>query len=88
MLAKTKPTEDHKKLLKKMYFEELKNGGNYVYIGCDGKRPFGNSSIYSDIAKTLEWKLPNYDLSDEQRKKADQLLRELPFVINNIFKNL
>lgn len=88
ILAKTEPNEDHIKLLKQMYFEEFKNGGDLVFIGCEGKRPFGSRNIYMDVAEILEWKLPNDDLSDGQRKQADQLLKELPFVINNIFKNL
>ena len=88
VLSKIIPTCEHKKLLKRMFFREYKNGGDYVFIGCDGKRPFGNSNVYRDVAKILNWKLPNDDLSDEQREKVSQLLKELPFVINKILTNL
>ena len=76
VLAKILPTNEHKKLLKRMSFKEYKDGGDYVFIGCDGKRPFRNSDVYRDVAEILDWKLPNDDLSDEQREKANRLLKE------------
>jgi hypothetical protein len=78
---------EHLKLLNRMEFEGIWLGDT-VSIGVDGKRPFGNSNMYGDIAEILDWKLPNEDLSDEQREEADKLLQELPAVINAIFKNL
>jgi len=86
-LALVKPTEDHIKLLQNMEFRGLWYGAT-VSIGVDGKRPFGNSCTYSDIARILKWELPNDDLSDEQRQKADKLLDELPFVLNKVMQKI
>ena len=82
-LQKIEPTEEHKKLLANMYFQGMWNG-DLVSIGVDGKRPFGDSDMYGCVAKILKWELPNEDLSDEQRKRADRLLDELPYVLNKI----
>ncbi len=79
-------TDEHRKLLAAMEFEHYKDGGDYVFMGVNGKRPFGNSSIYSDIAQTLSWKLPNDDLSDEQYERAKQLIVELPIALNKILR--
>lgn len=87
-LSDIEPTEDHKKLIKELNFVEYKNGGDYVYIGVDGKRPFGNSDIMQDVAEILKWKLPNDDLSEKQYEKAKQLLKELPYALNNLIKNI
>ena len=86
-LSETKPTEEHIKLLKRMTFEDL-DGGECVFIGVNGKRPFGNSDIYNDVAEILEWELPNDDLSSKQQKRASILLEELPFVLNKIIEEL
>src|SRR4051794_23099129 len=50
-----KVTDEHRKLLAAMEFERYKEGGDYVFIGVNGKRPFGNSSIFTDIARILSW---------------------------------
>jgi TolA-binding protein len=81
-----KLTDEHIKLLQNMQFEGLWLG-DAVSIGVDGKRPFGNSNCYRDIAEILGWKLPNDTLSDEQQEKADRLLDELPLAVNHILKN-
>jgi len=86
-LLEVEVSEEHKKLLKKMYFEGLWKG-HIVSIGVDGKRPFGTSNYYSDIAEILNWELPNEDLSDVQRKKAEQLLDELPYALNKLIKSI
>ena len=55
--------------------ELLKNG---IAIGIRGKRSYGNSSMYKNIAKSLEWKLDEQgELSDKQVEKVDNLLIEL-----------
>lgn len=80
--------EDHKKLLREMYFEYYPKGSDYVFIGVNGKRPFGNSNVDNDVARILKWKLPNDDLSDKQRKKAWKLLEELPYALNKIIASI
>lgn len=87
-LNKVKPTKEHKLLIRNMTFQEYENGGDYVFIGVNGKRPFGNSNVYRDIAEILGWKLPNSDLSDAQEAKAARLLEELPYALNNLLQNV
>lgn len=88
ILSEIVPTEEHKKLIKELSFVNYKDGGDYVFIGVDGKRPFGNSDIMQDVAEILKWKLPNNDLSDKQYQKAEQLLKELPYALNNLLKSI
>ena len=85
---KFKLSSEHIKLLKHMEFVFYENGGDAVIIGVDGKRPFGNSNVHKDIAKILEWVLPNDDLSNKQYDKAERLLRELPLALNQIIGGL
>ena len=82
------PTEEHKKLLKQMDFVNFENWGDYVFMWVEWKRPFWNSNISNDVANILGWELPNDDLSFEQQEKVQQLLRELPFVLNNLLKTI
>jgi len=77
----------HIKLLKRMEFEGIFYG-DLVSIGVDGKRPFGNSHTYGDIAEILGWKKPNDDLSDEQQIEAERLMHELPLAVNEVIKAL
>jgi len=79
---------DYIKLLKRMQFERYKEGNDHVYIGVDGKRPFGNSSIELDIAEILGWKLPNDDLSYEQYDECKKYLNKLPDFLNFLIKQL
>jgi hypothetical protein len=78
---------DHVELLKAAEFKYFESGGDYVLIGIEGKRPFGNSDVYRDVARVLGWKLPNDDLSDEQAELAGKLLRELPLALNEIISD-
>ena len=78
---------EHIKLLQRMQFEGI-FFGDIVSIGVQGKRPFGNSNTYKDIAEILEWQLPNDNLSDEQQKKAERLMNELPIAINTLFRDI
>jgi hypothetical protein len=82
---------DYIKLLKRMEFKRYEDGGDYVYMGVEGKRPFGNSNIHHDIAEILGWELPNDDLSYEQhgqlnecKKYLDRLPDFLNFLINQL----
>ena len=85
-LLKIEVTDEHKKLLSNMDFKGMWYGDT-VSIGADGKRPFGNSSVYSDVARILGWELPNDDLSNEQVKRAEELLDELPYALNKIIQS-
>jgi hypothetical protein len=78
--------DEHKKLLKRMEFKGIWYG-DIVSIGADGKRPFGNSDMFDDVARILEWKLPNDYMSDEQREQAEILIDELPYALNEILTN-
>ena len=66
--------------------QRIVQAGDTVSIGVCGKRPFGNSYYYDDIADILGWQKPNEELSDKQTERADQLLYELPFMLNNILE--
>lgn len=76
------------KLLKRMQFKRYKEGGDYVYIGVDGKRPFGNSSINRDISEIFDWELPNDDLSYKQYEECEKYLNKLPDFLNFLIKSL
>ena len=52
--------EDFIKLLKHMNFENISRWGDLVSIGVDGKRPFWNSNVLSDIRSIL-WKDANWE---------------------------
>lgn len=71
--------KEHVLLLRNMDFRSFEKGGDYVFLGVEGKRPFGNSGIESDVAEIC-----GLDI-DEDSELIDQLLYELPFAINHIF---
>ena len=80
---------EHLKLLAKANwrYEDCEYGAPAI----DCKRPYGNSSVESDIAEILGWKLfENKDgetqLSREQSDKASDLHHELVDVIKQIIK--
>lgn len=79
---------DYIKLLKELQFKKYKDGGDYVYMGVDGKRPFGNSSIYRNISEILDWELPNDDLSYGQYDECKKYLNKLPDFLNFLIKSL
>ena len=87
LVANFKLREDHLKLLRNMVFVGMYPGDS-VSIGVDGKRPFGNSWPYSDVAEILGWELPNDDLSDDQQIAAAILMDELPLALNEIICTL
>jgi hypothetical protein len=80
-----KLSNDHIKLLKNMEFEYYPDGGHYVFIGVEGKRPFGNSNIFGDVADILGLSY-EYDLSEEQETFINNIIEELPIAINHIFE--
>ena len=72
-LSKAKICKEHIFLLKEAYFEDLDF----------------NKLIYDvDIAKTLGWKKPNEEMSDEQKERAEQLTKQLPFVLGKVIANI
>ena len=79
---------DYMKLLKRLEFKKYKDGGDYVYMGVDGKRPFGNSFIHRDISEILGWELPNDDLSYKQHEECEKYLDKLPDFLNFLIKQL
>lgn len=65
-------TEDHLKLLKHSHI--IWRTSEYGAPAIDPKRPYGNTSVESDIAEILEW-----DKEDSQR--AEKIHRELEKVL-------
>lgn len=78
-------TEDHRKLLAAVRFRLFPDGADYVYMGVEGKRPFGSSSNLADVAVILGWEFDEeIGLTDEQKFEAVTLMSELPDVLNMI----
>lgn len=65
-------TEDHLKLLKHSHI--IWRASEYGAPAIDPKRPYGNTSVESDITEILEW-----DKEDSQR--AEKIHRELETVL-------
>lgn len=65
-------TEDHLKLLKHSHI--IWRASEYGAPAIDPKRPYGNTSVESDIAEILEW-----DKYDNER--AEKIHRELETVL-------
>jgi len=79
---------DYIKLLKGLHFLHYEDGGDYVYMGVEGKRPFGNSHVAKDIAEILEWKLLKNDLNHEQQENCKKYLKKLPSFLNFLIRSL
>ena len=71
---------EHILLLQKMEFKYF-HGGDYVFIGVEGRRPFGNSNIRQDVAKIC-----GLDI-DADAEKIETIIEELPIAANYIFAN-
>jgi len=71
---------EHILLLQKMEFKHFYNGGNHVFIGVEGKRPFGNSDIRQDVARICSLDI------DADAEKIEALIEELPIAANYIFQ--
>lgn len=86
-----KLTKDHLLLLSNMYFKNYEDGGHYVWLGVEGKRPFGNSNVDKDIAEILDLKSKDSEFGDylgDDNDRVDILLEELPIAINYIMKRI
>ena len=74
-------TENHLKLLKKMYVEWEDCEAGAPAINC--KRPYGNSNVEEDVARILGWEIPDED-EYEDYNKFDELMDELYTKANKI----
>jgi len=72
-------TDKHLRLLANLDFKEFDNGS--VFIGVEGKRPFGSSNIECDVADIC-----GLDIHDDSNEIA-KLLYELPFALNHVIKS-
>lgn len=83
-------TEDHLKLLKRMYigWEDCEYGAPAV----DCKRPYGNSSVAHDIYEILEWEVPVDEYGDPDISYSDERARvihlEMQTVLQILVNNL
>lgn len=84
-------TEDHLKLVKRMYVDwnDCEYGAPYV----DPKRPYGNSDVESDIAEILGWKIKtdrygDRVMTESQSKKAAKIHSEMENVLQICFRFL
>lgn len=72
---------EHILLLQRMEFKHFYNR-DLVFIGVEGKRPFGNSDIRQDVAEIC-----GLDI-DADVEKIETLIDELPIAANYVFSNL
>ncbi len=77
-------TEDHLKLLRRMYVSW--DGCEFGAPAIDCKRPYGNSSVYHDIGQILGIKPESGDVddpefSDEQVQQMDRIHRQMKSVL-------
>lgn len=89
-MRKLKVTENHIKLLKKLYidWEDCSFGAPCV----DCKRPFGNSDVYGDMAEILGIKLANQEenpeLYERQIYSLNKGYKELQDCLQILVRNL
>lgn len=76
-------TEDHLKLLRRMYVSWQHNCFGAPSIDC--KRPYGNSYVYGDIAEILGIPMPDMesdeDFTNEQVERMDAIHKEMETVL-------
>ena len=72
---------EHILLLQKMEFQHI-YAGDVVFIGVEGKRPFGNSDVRKDVARICKLDV------DIDAEKIESLIEELPIAANYVFRNL
>jgi len=72
---------EHVLLLQKMEFQHI-YAGDVVFIGVEGKRPFGNSDVRKDVARICKLDV------DIDAEKIESLIEELPIAANYVFRNL
>lgn len=81
-----KLTKDHLLLLKNFYVEWCDD--EYGAPAINPKRPYGNSSVFEDIAEILEWKCAEYgsEEREEQENKARILHQELEIAMQIVLR--
>lgn len=81
-MKRIRVTEDHIKLLKKMFVSW--NDAEFGAPEIDPKRPYGNGDVFEDIAEILEWELPDeYEEREYEafEKKARKIHEEMEHVL-------
>lgn len=66
-------TENHLKLIRQLEFE---NDGSCGAPSIDYKRPYGNSDVYRDIAKTIGMKC-DQEFTDQQIGEMNRLNKQV-----------
>ena len=78
--------KEHLKLLARMEFKNYEYS-DHVFLGVEGKKPFGNSNIEADIAGILELEInEDGEFDDETEKEVDKLLAELPLAVHHLIQ--
>ena len=78
-------TGEHIRLTKRMYVSWW--SGEYGAPAIDCKRPYGNSSVASDIAEILGWFVDEEEgLTEDQRAKAYKIHKEMQTVLQIALK--
>jgi hypothetical protein len=79
---KTRLTKVHCRLLSNLLYEVSTGRGDWISLFVQGKRPFGNSSITSDIYMHAGWKMDwpeDKGYSDKHSERAWNIFDELAF---------
>lgn len=81
-MTKFEVTENHLKLLRRSYvsWESCEFGAPSI----DCKRPYGNSNVYTDIAKIIGIELKGNDWTDEQINIMNKIHKETETVLQII----
>lgn len=84
-------TDDHRKLLRKLLWDQNVFRGDGVSLYVQGKRPFGNSSREQQIARILGWEYPSDEhgepgMPPEMVERAWEIFDELRFAIQDALK--
>jgi hypothetical protein len=91
-LSNLEVTDEHRKILSRLNFKQRHRvtwQGMYDIRLEDYKSPFGiRNSSNKEIARILNWELKDNKLSNEQWRRSDELLEELPHALNKILKEL
>lgn len=74
-------TEDHIKLLSRIWWYFDDEDDYYGHVTMGAKRPYGNSNGLYDIAHTLDWLGDDMELTDELEEKALKVHREMTVVV-------
>ena len=78
--------KEHLQLLARMEFKNYEYSDS-VFLGVEGKKPFGNSNLETDIANILELEInEDGEFDKKTQKEVDKLLAELPLAVNFLIK--